>query len=124
MKKLNTYLFEKFKITKKVIGALDKKTIERDIFSAIYNFLDKKNIDTSSWLIYKVDSEKYITMTHEKTWYFYFEISSSELKSHNITLDDIVNKLQNEVTGIEKYSVDSNYPRNKEVIKMYLHDPE
>lgn len=122
MKRLNTYLFEKFKITKNTVSSsLTKKQIKDKVFNTIYSFMKQYNIDTESWIIYNVDEKKYITNDIEEAWYLCIRLILDVKKYFK--LDDLVSKLDDKVGGnVEKITSDEDV--NISYIRIYFYSPE
>lgn len=123
MKNLNTYITEKFKISKNIKFTLSKKEVNDKIFSVISSFKENHGLNPNSWLMYKVNSEKYITNDIDDTWYIEVEIDSFVVRFNHLNLDELVNKLEEELgNSVEKIKRDKSY--DKEYIKIYFYSPE
>jgi len=123
MKELTQFIFEKFKISKNIKSTLSKKEVEDKIFSVISSFKESNGLKPNSWLMYKVNSEKYITNDINDTWYIEVEIDSIVVRFNHLNLDELVSKLEEDLgNSIEKIKRDKSY--DKEYIKIYFYSPE
>lgn len=123
MKELTQFIFEKFKISKNIKSTLSKKEVEDKIFSIISSFKESNGLKPNSWLMYKVNSEKYITNNINDAWYIEVEIDSIVVRFNHLNLDELVSELEEELrNSIEKIRRDKSY--DKEYIKIYFYSPE